>query len=489
MGRSAKVMAGVVLAAMGTWVLLRGGDGDEAVAEGSATARARAVPPPLGRIDDGSPTVLSSAAPSKPMPERADRSPAKGCALSRGDDEACPFLEPDHDTLEEMARCGIARVETPRMPGPASGIDAFPEAWRETAGVTRDEHERLERAAAEFAAKEREQWADLAATVGIDRAWAETSAPFVVSSRVFAEFDEEQHRAAIERIARERAGWEPDDDAVPAALDAAMRLRLDVGVAYETAIGEAVGAARAAELRAAADGWPGTRTHVGNGCEVEPEPPRAREFVPRTAAEAEACIDDPKARHCAFLDPTKLELKRMAECGIVRFDAPGFVGDRFAEPTFDFDERWASEVGLTPDEAAVVAEVGESFRESLYRDLTALVLEAGKSQAWADQTPFMGMMIAIAEGSGATPQDVEAMFRRLAEERAGRVDPPSDLASRSIDERFMRRVIELGDAFEQALADRLGEDRARALRTFDDGWPGLRLQTQNYCDASGPKAL
>ncbi|MEM6993572.1 MAG: hypothetical protein AAF721_23870, partial [Myxococcota bacterium] len=415
------------------------------------------------------------------------RSPAKACALS--DDDECSFLEPDDETLQEMARCGIARLEVPQMPRPEAGMDAFPASWREAAGVTEEEHDKLERAAESFAKQHRQQWAELAASAGIDRSWAETSVPVVVSTRIFAEFDEDQYASAVENVARERAGKEPSGEDVPGPLDAAVRLRLGAGDAYEAAIADAVGEARAAELRAAGDGWPGTHGTVGNRCEVEPEPPRARDFVPRNAAEAEACIDAPKAQHCAFLDPTELERERMADCGVVRFDAPGFLGARFSEPTFDFDDGWASSVDLSPAEAAALAEVGDAFRDSLYGDLTKLALEAGKSQAWADQTPFIGMMVAIAESSGATQEDTEAVLRRLAEERAGRAEPPSALASRSIDERFLRRVIELGDAFERAVAKRLGAERARALRVADDGWPGLRLQTQNYCDGGKPQML
>lgn len=265
-------------------------------------------------------------------------------------------------------------------------------------------------AASSFAAQRRRQWADLPAKAGIERAWAETSPSVVVSTRIFAEFDQEQYATAVERIARERAGCKPNGGDVPEALQAAVRLRLNAGDAFASAIADAVSDARAAELRAASDGWPGTRGTVGNRCEVEPEPPRVRDFVPDNPTQAQACIDDPKTQQCAFLGPTKLELDRMADCGVVRFDAPG-------------------------------------------RD------------------------------------DTEALLRRLAEERAGRVEPPTDVASRSIDERFMRGVIALGDDFERAIAQRLGAPRARALRGADDGWPGLRLQTHNYCNGGAPQML
>ncbi len=486
MGRDAKLAAGVVLvvaAATATWMFVGGDDGPA-----PETTQASSSPAPEARSANAAPTQASAASSSAvtalAVRRDTDRSAAKGCALGERDKE-CSFLEPDDETLQEMARCGIARYERPQMAQPQAGIDAFPAKWREAAGVTDAEHERLEAAAAGFAKRAREQWADLAASVGIDRQWAQTSAPVVVSTRIVAEFDEDQYASAIDALARERAGWEPSGDKLPEPLQAAVRMRLEAGDAYEAALADAVGEGRAAELRAAADGWPGAKGAEGNHCEVEPEAPRARDFVPSTAAEAKACVDDPKAKQCAFLDPTKAELEQMADCGVVRFDAPSFLGARFSEPTFDAAGGFGGDVELTPAEAAALAEVGDAFRESLYRDLTVLALEAGKSQEWADQTPFVGMMMAISESSGVTPAETEALFRRLSEERAGRVAPPADPASGSIDERFLRRVIDLGDAFERALAERLGGDRAKALRGADDGWPGLRLQTQNYCGDGG----
>lgn len=491
MGRNTKLIAGVtVAAALGFAVWMTAGS-DEATAGvniETKAAEARESSPVSVASLGGEPA--SKAAPAPALPAKArDRSPVQGCATRGGADPECPFLQPDDATMQEMARCGIARIEVPRTPQPKTGIEAFPKSWREEAGVTEAEHARLEKVAVDFSETLQAQWTELAVAAGIDRAWAETSAPVVVSTRVFATFDEDQYASAVEGVARERAGWDPLAADVPATLDEAVRLRLDTGNAYEAAIAKEFGDARAAELRAAADGWPGSQGSVGNQCEIEPEPARARDFVPRDATEAEACIADPKSQNCAFLEPTDLELARMADCGVVRFDAPGFLGARFSEPTFGFDEQWASEAGLTTDEAAAFAEVGDAFRDALYADLTKLALEAGKSQEWADQTPFLGMMIAIAEGSGATREDTEAMFRLLAEERAGRSTPPTDLSRRSIDERFMRRVIELGDDFEKAVAQRIGEDRAQLLRRSDDGWPGLRLQTQNYCDHSKPQTF
>jgi hypothetical protein len=323
--------------------------------------------------------------------------------------------------------------------------------------------------------------------VGIERSWAETSAPAVVISRIAAEFEEESVAAAVERVALERAGLERNAEDVPATLEAAVRLRLDTGDALEAAIAEVVGEARAAELRAVDDGWPGAHTFLGNRCDADPLPPPENRFVPQTAAEAKACIDDVKGQKCSFLEPTQLELDRMADCGIIRFNLPVFVHDRAAEPTFG--DAWADAADLTPQESAVLAEVAEEFREALYGELTAMVVERGRSAEWAAETPFLGLAFAVDEVSGQTPEEAEAMFRRIAAEQAGRVAPPPDLSALSPVERYVRMSVEFGEQFEQALAARLGSDRANALRHVNDGWPGPRVQTDNMCDGTQQQLL
>jgi hypothetical protein len=493
MKRTTAAMGALVVAMLvGAWIVWPSTEVASQAEAKAPTSPASASPrrPQLSNdqtSSEGTTADPPSKAPSVVVATKVDRSPPKGCALAFGEAPGCTFLEPDQETLLEMARCGIARLEAPRQPGADWGVHVFPADWVAKAGVSEAEHQRLEQAAAAFTAQHRQRWADLAASVGIERAWAETASPPVVVTRIAAEFDDDQLGAAVERVARERAGLAPNDEDVPAALEAAVRLRLDTGDALEDAIAEAVGEARAAELRAVADGWPGAHTYIGNHCEPEPIPSPERRVVPSTVAEAEACIDDIKGQGCAFLDPTQLERDRMADCGMIRFNIPAFLSDRSAEP--GFGEGWADIAGLTPQEAAVLAEVSEEFREAVYRDLTELALQAGKSKGWADESPFLGLAFAIAEASGDTPEDGEAMFRRLAAEQAGRDAPPTDLSGVSLDERFTRMTMEWGDQFEQALAARLGPDRASALQHANDGWPGPRVQSDNLCNGGQTQQL
>lgn len=483
------IATAVVAATLGfvAWTQRTTEAASEAEAE-APTSPARAAPrSPKRTVDRSSSEANPSETPAEVVPTKRDRSPAQGCALAFGEAPDCAFLEPDEETLLEMARCGIARLDAPLPPRPGSGLGVFPKDWLEKAGVGEAEQQRLEQAAAAYMAQQRERWADLAITVGIERDWAETTAPAVIVGRIVAEFEVDQVAAAVERVARERAGLTPNDADVPATLDAAVRLRLDTGDAFEVAIAEAVGEARAAELRAVADGWPGAHTYMGNSCDRDPIPPPERRVVPSTAAEAQACVADPKGQHCSFLDPNQLELDRMAECGIVRFNIPHFMQDRYTEPTFG--QGWGDAVGLTLQEAAVLAEVGEEYREALYRQLTELVLAAGKSKEWADQASFLAMVFALGEASPLSPAEAEAMYRRLAAEKAGHVAPPTDLSGLSLEERFARIEIEIGDEFERALAARLGPDRTHEIRHANDGWPGPRVQGQNFCDGSQHQLL
>ena len=486
--RNAKSIGALAVVAVlaGIWLATRSTE-EASRPDPEVTTSAPSAPAPSSRhlgssADDDSPEPGAAQAPNPLAPPSA-------CALASEtlSEMKCDFLEPDRETLLEMARCGIARLDTPLAPPPGSGLGMFPPAWLELAGVGEAEHERLEQAAAAFMAQQRTHLAELGASVGIAPEWSEATVPAVVVTRITAEFEEEQVTAAIDRVARERAGLETDDAELPPTLEAVVRLRLDTGDAFEAAIAEVVGEARAAELRAAADGWPGGRSYLGNHCERPPIPPAERRVIPRSPAEAKACVADIRGQQCAFLDPNQLELDQMADCGMVRINIPHFLSDRSVEPSFG--QAWADEVGLTLDEEAALAEVSETYRESLYAELTEMLLAAGKSQAWIDQTSLLGLIAAVHEISPMTDAEEEAMLRKIAAEKAGRIPPPEDLSALSPFERMTRLNVEFGDILERNLGERLGVERAAELRRAQDGWPGPRIQSTNYCDESVPQLL
>ena len=67
-------------------------------------------------------------------------------------------------------------------------------------------------------------------------------------------------------------------------------------------------------------------------------------------------------------------------------------------------------------------------------------------------------------------EDVANTSRILSAERAGLQPPPPDLASRPPFERAMRLISNSGNQAEAALAQAIGPEKARALRSARDGW-------------------
>jgi len=73
--------------------------------------------------------------------------------------------------------------------------------------------------------------------------------------------------------------------------------------------------------------------------------------------------------------------------------------------------------------------------------------------------------------------------KRIAQERAGLAQPPTNLAGLSAVERFMRLQAALGDETEKRLGEALGPARARALREKNGGW-GMRMEQAGCSDGS-----
>jgi hypothetical protein len=178
---------------------------------------------------------------------------------------------------------------------------------------------------------------------------------------------------------------------------------------------------------------------------------------------------------CSFVDPDQETLLEMARCGTVKVDQPSFLEADFGSAVFPP----AHEVGLSPDEAEILAQTAEQFREQYTKNLRDLYVEAGGNPALVEDLPpraIDGMLRTMLDRS-----DLEAAHRLVSNERAGLADP-SQSPNASLAERYARHMLDVGNRFEQAVAETLGPDRAHDLRRAEDGWPGGTSVYSGSCE-------
>lgn len=162
----------------------------------------------------------------------------------------------------------------------------------------------------------------------------------------------------------------------------------------------------------------------------------------------------------AWNDPSPERLKAWAAECHVRSDEPGL--DRW-QPSSDLGKN---ERGLEPSELPVVnTAIGEL--QTQWKNLVkALYIEATGDAAGAETLSTDAMRGEIEEKGD--PNEHSRLLQRIAAERAGLAQPPADLSKASPFERLFRARLELGDKAEQALAKKLGAERAKAIR--GEGW-------------------
>ncbi len=101
------------------------------------------------------------------------------------------------------------------------------------------------------------------------------------------------------------------------------------------------------------------------------------------------------------------------------------------------------------------------------RELRALYVEltgdATTAEKLAPQTLQSEIFAKAPEGG--RPQARRQLSRELALAPA-----PADLSKTPVIERTFRVMMSIGDRYERAVGERLGAQRARALREKDDGW-------------------
>jgi hypothetical protein len=163
------------------------------------------------------------------------------------------------------------------------------------------------------------------------------------------------------------------------------------------------------------------------------------------------------------LDPTPDDLVKWARQCSVHFDTP-----QLSSEAYRLSRTYADQVGLSPDEIALVERGVEQVKARTLAQLRAIYVETtGNAQA-AEDLSAEGMIREIQEKSGRP--EASAAQRQLAVERAGLAPPPANPAARPPAERLLRVLTAVGDETEREIGKSIGPDRARALRAANQGW-------------------
>ncbi len=151
------------------------------------------------------------------------------------------------------------------------------------------------------------------------------------------------------------------------------------------------------------------------------------------------------------------------ECRL-RWDEPGLRQRPMGIPK----PEELAKLGMTEEEAEVVSEVHQAFVAESLKQLRAIYVAATGDE---DNARVLAPDALKQEIIDKSPEDaMKRAYQRVAQERAGLAAPPADATGLTPAERLVRFNTGLGDAFERALADKLGATRARELRHAKDGW-------------------
>lgn len=191
---------------------------------------------------------------------------------------------------------------------------------------------------------------------------------------------------------------------------------------------------------------------------------------------ARKCAGQGRGGDCPFLDPDEDTLREMARCASVKVDFPGFL-DNIESPNVD---GYAQGLGLSdPADVAKFQTAADRHYESFNTRLREIFVELGGDPELAGDASAATMKSYIADQlDGELMGDLQ---RRVAEERAGLRDGPTDLSELPIEEQAYRLHVELGNEFERHVAQQLGTDRAHELRRVQDGWPGSTSVSTGDC--------
>lgn len=169
-------------------------------------------------------------------------------------------------------------------------------------------------------------------------------------------------------------------------------------------------------------------------------------------------------------DLPKEELLAMAEKCEVRWD--WIVPDSAASAGLD---KKAEELDLSEAERATMLQVLQTYNQDVSAEIRKLYTELTGDP----NVGSMAMESMLWEAIDKTPKrESQRVYQSIARERAGLQPAPVETASMSAFERFFRLVHGAGDRLEQAMAEELGEETARAYRDLHGGY-GSKSRMRN----------
>jgi hypothetical protein len=217
------------------------------------------------RIRELEEQVVALGGSTDPKSPEGKKARARRCATqSRG--SGCPFLEPDQETLDEMARCATVKIDslgfTDNPDPPQADVIA------ERLGITDpSEREKVHEAALAQYDSHTEQLRAMYLELGGEEATAEDASGKTLQSFIFDQLDPETMGDIQRQIAEERAGQReaPANVGALSIEERVARLMAENGNEFERLVADRVGKERARELRRRQDGWPGsTSVHSGD---------------------------------------------------------------------------------------------------------------------------------------------------------------------------------------------------------------------------------
>ncbi len=203
------------------------------------------------------------AAPTTPEQIQAK---AKKCASqSRG--SGCPFLEPDQDTLLEMAKCATVKIDSPSFLDDRDSPEVG--GLAKSLGLeSPDDIAKLQTAAEKHHETHLASLRGMFLELGGAEAIADDASANTLLSYIGDQLDGELTADVQRRISEERAGLRepPVDIAALPIEERLLRLEAEKGNVFERHVAETLGPQRARELRRRSDGWPGSTNVSSSNC-------------------------------------------------------------------------------------------------------------------------------------------------------------------------------------------------------------------------------